>query len=67
MGLLWGKNKKTCFECGMEIPYMAKICPYCHSKQKDNILNDVEGLGCLGYPLFLIIILGLIILIASSL
>lgn len=65
MGLLWGYNKKTCPECGMEIPSSAKTCPYCHRKFDDNLLSDVHEHGCLGYPLMLLFIFGILWLISQ--
>lgn len=59
MGLLWGNEKKTCPECGMEIPSSAKTCPYCHTKFKDSLMGNVHQYGCLGYPLMLLFILAI--------
>ncbi len=67
MSVLWGNDEKTCRECGMKIPYIAKKCPYCHSEQKDSLYNDIENFGCLGLPVVLIIILILFYIIGKAL
>ncbi len=67
MGLLWGDEKKTCRECGMKIPHHANKCPYCRTKQTNNYYNDIEAFGCLGLPIVLIIILGILALIGTCL
>ena len=67
MSILWGSDSKTCRECGMRIPYQAKKCPYCHEEQTNNLYNDLEGFGCLGLPITLIVLLGLIMLISKAL
>lgn len=65
MGLLWGYEKKTCPECGMEIPSSAKTCPYCHEKFSDSLWADIHQYGCLGYPVMLLFIFGVLWLISQ--
>ena len=67
MGLLWGSEHKTCNECGMKIPYRANKCPYCHTKQTNSLYNDVEGFGCIGLPIVLLIIMALFVLVGTAL
>lgn len=67
MSILWGSEQKTCRECGMKIPYRADKCPYCHTKQTNNLRNDVEGFGCLGLPVVLVVLLLLFALIGAVL
>ncbi len=57
--MLWGYDKKTCPECGMEIPSSARRCPYCHGEFGNNSLfDDIHQYGCLGLPVIGLIILG---------
>lgn len=59
MGLLWGYDKKTCPECGMEIPSSARRCPYCHEEFGNNsFFDDIHQYGCLGLPVIGLVILG---------
>lgn len=67
MGILWGNDTKTCKECGMKIPYRANKCPYCHTRQTNNLKNDIEGFGCLGLPVVLLIILVVLSLVGLGL
>ena len=32
---------KTCKYCKLEIPEYAKVCPFCHKKQKGNFMKHI--------------------------
>lgn len=51
----------------MKIPYRANKCPYCHTRQTNNLKNDIEGFGCLGLPVVLLIILVVLSLVGLGL
>lgn len=66
MGLLWGNDKKICPDCGMEIPDVARVCPYCHKQLDNNTLFDnIHSFGCLGFPLIIILIIGVFALVST--
>lgn len=64
--LLFGASRddsKYCYYCQKEIPATAIKCPYCHSDQNSTI-DDIHQYGCLGLPVIVLIIFGIISLIA---
>lgn len=51
---MFDDQKTTCMECGMKIPLMGEICPYCHTRKEDWQIG-CAGVYALGFILAILI------------